>query len=41
VGEGLRKRRSLLANRQGDRNSSPSDKVPSAQVHPALKSVST
>jgi DNA-binding NtrC family response regulator len=41
VGEGLRKRRSLLANRQGDRDSSPSDKVPPAQVHPTLKPLST
>ena len=41
VGEGLRTRRSLLANRQGDRDSSPSDKVPSAQVHPTLKPLST
>ncbi len=41
VGEGLRKRRSLLANRQGDRDSSPSDKVPSVQVHPTLKPLST
>ena len=41
VGEGLRKRQSLLANRQGDRDSSPSDKVPSVQVHSMLKSLST
>ena len=41
VGEGLRKRRSLLANHQGDRDSSPNDKVPSAQVHPTLKPLST
>lgn len=41
VGEGLRKRRFLLANRQGDRDSPPSDKVPSAQIHPTLESVST
>ncbi len=41
VGEGLRKRQSLLTNRQGDRDSSPSDKVPSVQVHSMLKSLST
>ena len=41
VGEGLRKRQSLLANRQGGRDSSPSDKGPSAQVHPTLRSLST
>jgi DNA-binding NtrC family response regulator len=41
VEEGLRKRRSLLANRQGGRDSSPGDKVPSAQVHPTLKPLST
>ncbi len=33
VGQGLRKRRSLLANRQADRSLS-SGKVPSAQIHP-------
>jgi len=33
VGEGLRKRQSLLANRRSDRASSPSDKALSAQVH--------
>lgn len=41
VGEGLRKRRSLLADHQGDRDSSPSDNVASAQVHPTLKPLST
>ena len=41
VREGLRKRRSLLANRQVDRDSPPSDKVPSAQVHPTPKPLST
>jgi DNA-binding NtrC family response regulator len=41
VGEGLRKRQSLLANRQGDRDPPPSDKVTSAQVHPTLKPLST
>jgi two-component system response regulator PilR (NtrC family) len=41
VGEGLRKRQSLSANCQGDRDSSPSDKMPSAQVHPTLKPLST
>ena len=33
VGEGLRKRRSLLASRRGERASLPNDKVPSAHVH--------
>lgn len=41
VGEGLRKRQSLLASHRGDRESSPGDKVPSAQVHPTLKPIST
>lgn len=41
VREGLRKRQSLLANHRGDRDSSPSDKVPSVQVRPTLKSLST
>ena len=41
VREGLRKRQSLLTNHQGDRDLSPSDKVPSVQVHPTLKSLST
>jgi DNA-binding NtrC family response regulator len=41
VREGLHKRRSLLTNRRDDRDSSPSDKMPSAQVHPTLKSLST
>jgi DNA-binding NtrC family response regulator len=41
VREGLRQRRSLLANHQGHRDSSPSDKAPSAQVHPTLKPLST
>jgi DNA-binding NtrC family response regulator len=41
VGEGLRKRRSPLANHQGHRDSLPSDKVPPAQVHPTLKPLST
>jgi DNA-binding NtrC family response regulator len=41
VGEGLRKRQALLANRQGGRDSSPSDKVPSAQIRPTLKPLST
>ncbi len=41
VREGLRKRQSLLANRRGDRDSSPSDKVPSVQVRPTFKSLST
>ena len=41
VGEGLRRRRSLLADRRGDRDSLPNDEVPSAQVHPTLKPLST
>ena len=41
VGEGLRRRRSLLANHQDDKDSLPSDKVPSVRVHPTLKSLST
>ncbi len=41
VREGLRQRQSLLANHQDYRDSSPSDKVPSAQVHSTLKPLST
>jgi len=41
VREGLRQRRSLLANHQDHRDTSPSDKVPSAQVHPTPKPLST
>jgi DNA-binding NtrC family response regulator len=41
VGEGLRKRRSLLASHRGGRDSSPRDKSPSAQVQSMLKPLST
>jgi DNA-binding NtrC family response regulator len=41
VREGLRKRQTLLANHRSDRDSSPGDKVPSVQVRPTLKSLST
>lgn len=41
VREGLRKRQSLLINHRGDRDPLPNDKVPSVQIHPTLKSLST
>jgi len=41
VGEGLRKRQSLLTDRQGDMASSPGDRVSSVQVHSTLESLST
>ena len=41
VREGLRQRQSLSANHQDHRDSTPNGKVPSAQVQPTLKPLST